>query len=370
MVENEVINAGEHMMTVCNSCRYCEGFCAVWRAMEFRRNFSEGDLNYLANLCHDCSECYYACQYAPPHEWAINPPLTFAKLRGRFYEQHSWPGMFTSAFRANGIVFSLITALTLILFLFGVVYFRESKILLTPVSNGNFYQIIPHGIMITVFGVAGLLSILSLVISFSRFTRNIDEKVRNLFNLPTLITTVNEVLRLKYLDGGGWGCAYPGEVSSSLRRWFHHFTFYGFLLCFAATTVGFIYHYLFGWHAPHEFISLPVILGLLGGIGLLIGPAGLLALKLRRNREITDNNQCEIDSSFHMLLLLTSASGLLLLFLRETWLIGSLLVIHLGLAMSLIITLPYGKFVHGIYRFLAIAKYQRECKHKQTIGAA
>ena len=80
MLQSELLREGEHMLTVCNACRYCEGFCAVWPAMEYRRKFSESDLTYLANLCHNCTECYFACQYAPPHEWLVNPPQTFAKL--------------------------------------------------------------------------------------------------------------------------------------------------------------------------------------------------------------------------------------------------------------------------------------------------
>jgi len=34
-------------------------------ALEQRLSFSDRDLSYLANLCHDCGECYYSCQYAP-----------------------------------------------------------------------------------------------------------------------------------------------------------------------------------------------------------------------------------------------------------------------------------------------------------------
>ncbi len=81
MLPTELMHEGEHLMTVCNACRYCEGYCAVWQAMERRLVFKESDLNYLANLCHNCSECYYACQYAPPHEFDINPPKTLAKIR-------------------------------------------------------------------------------------------------------------------------------------------------------------------------------------------------------------------------------------------------------------------------------------------------
>ncbi|MFT5181609.1 MAG: citrate/tricarballylate utilization protein, partial [Alphaproteobacteria bacterium] len=46
------LSEAERLMNVCNSCRYCEGLCAVFPAMEMRRAFPDGDLNYLANLCH------------------------------------------------------------------------------------------------------------------------------------------------------------------------------------------------------------------------------------------------------------------------------------------------------------------------------
>ena len=39
---------------------------------------------------------------------------------------------------------------------------------------------------------------------------------------------------------------------------------------------------------------------------------------------------------------------------------GPLLALHLGVVFSLFITMPYGKFVHGIYRFVALVRYARE----------
>jgi len=81
MQETEAIERARHELEVCNACRYCEGFCAVFPAVELRREFSAGDLSYLANLCHGCRGCYYACQYAPPHEWGINVPQTLATVR-------------------------------------------------------------------------------------------------------------------------------------------------------------------------------------------------------------------------------------------------------------------------------------------------
>src|SRR5436853_6246051 len=87
----ELIAEGARMMTICNACRYCEGYSAVFPAMERRLNFSEADMHYLANLCHNCAECYYSCQYAPPHEFAVNVPQVFAGIRARSYQTYAWP---------------------------------------------------------------------------------------------------------------------------------------------------------------------------------------------------------------------------------------------------------------------------------------
>ena len=43
--------------------------------------FSDGDLNYLANLCHSCGACYTDCQFSPPHEFNVNVPKTLAIAR-------------------------------------------------------------------------------------------------------------------------------------------------------------------------------------------------------------------------------------------------------------------------------------------------
>ncbi|MFZ9438977.1 MAG: tricarballylate utilization protein TcuB, partial [Hylemonella sp.] len=68
-------------LQICNACRYCEGFCAVFPAMTRRLEFSVTDVHYLANLCHNCGACLHACQYAPPHEFAVNIPQAMAKVR-------------------------------------------------------------------------------------------------------------------------------------------------------------------------------------------------------------------------------------------------------------------------------------------------
>jgi citrate/tricarballylate utilization protein len=171
----------------------------------------------------------------------------------------------------------------------------------------------------------------------------------------------HDVLSLRYLGGGhGEGCNNADDAFSLARRRFHHLTFYGFMLCFASTCVATLYHYLLKLEAPYAISSVPVVLGSLGGLGLLAGPAGLLWLNLKRHPQHGDVAQKPMDRGFIALLLLTSASGLALLVLRDTSMMALLLAVHLGIVMALFLTLPYGKFAHGIYRSAALLKWAVE----------
>ena len=102
------------VMQICNACRYCEGFCAVFPAMTRRLEFGKADVNYLANLCHNCGACLHACQYAPPHEFAINIPKAMAEVRGQTYADYAWPPALGQLYQRNGLTLSLalVAALT------------------------------------------------------------------------------------------------------------------------------------------------------------------------------------------------------------------------------------------------------------------
>jgi citrate/tricarballylate utilization protein len=229
-----------------------------------------------------------------------------------------------------------------------------------PDGEGAFHALLPHAAMAWTFGAAFVAAIAALVAGSVRFWRDIGEEPGTFLTAGPFGQSVDDALRLKYLDGGGDGCTYPGEIPSGARKWFHHLTFYGFMLCFAATCVATLYHYVLGRHAPYPISSLPVILGTLGGIGLLIGPAGLLWLKRRRDPALASEGQTGMDAAFIVLLFVVSLTGLLLLALRETPAMGVLLAAHLGTVMGLFLTMPYGKFVHGIYRFTALVRYHVE----------
>ncbi|MER2528860.1 MAG: tricarballylate utilization protein TcuB, partial [Candidatus Competibacter denitrificans] len=180
--------------------------------------------------------------------------------------------------------------------------------------------------------------------------------------------TLADVLRLKYLDGGhGAGCHNADDAFTLARRRYHHLTFYGFLLCFAATSVATLYHYVFGWDAPYALTSLPVLLGVLGGIGLLVGPAGLFWLHLTRHPQHGDDADKPMDRGFIALLFLSSLTGFVLLIGRNSGAMALLLAVHLGVVMALFLTLPYGKFAHGFYRGAALLKWAIEKRRPNPV---
>ena len=357
------------VLQICNACRYCEGFCAVFPAMARRLEFdSKADLNYLANLCHNCGACLHACQYAAPHEFGVNVPQAMARVRMETYTNFAWPAALGSLYRNNGLTLALATAGALVLSLV-LTILATGHLLNEPQTEplaGNFYAIFPHDTLAWMFGIVFGYAVIALGIGVRKFWKEIgpgrpSKEARD--------EAINNALTLKYLDGGhGEGCNDEDDRFTLRRRRFHHFTFYGFMLCFAATCVGTVYHFVFGWDAPYAYNSLPVILGTLGGIGLIIGPLGLLWLNLRRAPLHGDPDQKPMDRGFIALLLLTSASGLALLVWRETGAMPLLLAVHLGIVMALFLTLPYGKFAHGVFRCAALLKWSIEKRQPNALG--
>jgi citrate/tricarballylate utilization protein len=356
-----ILDEADRLMTVCNSCRYCEGLCAVFPAMEMRRAFSDGDLNYFANLCHACGACYTDCQFSPPHEFNVNVPQTLAAARRQSWAAYAWPQAFAGLFARNGVAISLIAALSVAAFIFGFAASIDRAVLTgVHTGPGAFYALMPHNAMAALFGAAFLYAILALVMGLRAFWRDIGEPTGTLADPPSLWQAMKDAGQLRYLDGGGVGCFNEDERPTDRRRTYHHLTFYGFLLCFASTCVATLYHYLLAREAPYAWYDLPVVLGTLGGIGLVIGPIGLLAEKSRRDAALVDADSAGMDAAFTLMLFLTGLTGLALLLWRETSAMGPLLALHLGVVFALFITLPYGKFVHGLYRYAALVRYTHE----------
>ena len=359
------------VMQICNACRYCEGFCAVFPAMTRRLEFGKADVHYLANLCHNCGACLHACQYAPPHEFGINIPKAMAEVRGQTYADYAWPPAMGKLYQKNGLTLSLALVAGLFLFLALAVAAQGG---IGQLWNGNlgnnFYNLFPHNLLVGIFAPVFLFVVFALSMGVRRFWKDVKPATSNVdVSGPAAAEATHDVLRLKYLDGGhGDGCHNEDDEYTLKRRRFHHLTFYGFMLCFAATGLATVYHYVFNLHAPYELPSLPKVLGALGGVCLMTGTAGLWVLNRARHPLHGDARQKPMDLGFIALLFLVAASGLALWLGRGTPALALLLCLHLGAVIALFATLPYGKFAHGIFRTAALLRHNAEKREPSPIG--
>ncbi len=292
---------------ICNSCRYCEGLCAVFPAMEKKRVFDFKDMDYLANLCHNCSECFYDCQYAPPHEFNVSIPQQFSTLRKQSYKKYVFPNFLGFIFDKNAILSTII----LVLLFFGGFYLSFGG---KSSQNSDFFELMPYVYMVSLFSIVGILVFLVLFISILRYSRSIE--LKNV-SFKAFIQTLKDALSLKYLGGHkNEGCTYPNETRTRVRKLFHHLSAYGFILCFIATSLAAFYHHFLGLSAPYDFTQMPKLFGFVGGVLLCIGSLGLFFLKLIADKNIMDEDSAKIDYVFILMLFIVSFSGLLLMFLR------------------------------------------------------
>ena len=349
-------------LDICNACRYCEGFCAVFPALQRRVDLTAPDISQLANLCHNCKGCYYACQYSPPHPFQLNLPAALAVARTESYADYAWPQPLARLLKDNGTILALVAASAVAVLMIAVSGAHGlSGLFAVHRGGGAFYRAIPWSVLSGLAGGTLLFALLALTIGGVRFWRHTAAASRPAEGgLRPLAQATGDVLTLRNLGGGGHGCNDTDAAFSTRRRRYHHLMFYGFLLCFASTVSAWFMDSVLGWPAPYPLLSVPVLLGVTGGAGLMIGCGGLLALKLVADQAPTARSLLGADAALLILLLLIAASGLLLLALRATPAMTLLLAGHLGLVLALFAMLPYSKMVHGLYRGLALMRDRQE----------
>jgi citrate/tricarballylate utilization protein len=347
-------------LVICNACRYCEGLCPVFRAIETRRDFAQGDVLYLANLCHDCRGCYYACMFTPPHEFAMNIPKILSESRIESYKQWSWPALLARAFKEPRIAFLLADIVISLVIILAVVLIGPSRLFVAHKGPGSFYAIVPYLAMVIPAVALFFFGIAIWLRGAIRSWSETSTASRSAVSGKVLLEAVRAILALRHLQGGGPGCTYPGQTPSSARRIYHSLVFWGFLADFLSTALAFIYQDFLRQLPPYPLTSAPVIFGTVGGIVLIIGTAGLTWLKWKSDRVPAVAPAYGMDYTFLVALGLVALTGMLTLIFRATPALGSLLVLHLGFIAALFITAPYGKFVHAVYRSLALVRYYAE----------
>ena len=102
---------------------------------------------------------------------------------------------------------------------------------------------------------------------------------------------------------------------------------------------------------------------------MILGPLGLLWIKRKADRNTRGEQNQGMDNTFLWLLLATSVTGLGLMLLADTQWVGLTLSVHLGVVMTLFLTMPYGKFIHGFYRLIALVAFAMEQEeHQARVG--
>ena len=341
-----LIEEARRQAEICNACRYCEGYCAVFPALHANRSFTDGDITHLANLCHNCRGCYYACQYTEPHEFDLNLPKALAEVRHDSWESFAWPQPAARLFQKSGLAVALATIVGFAL-IFAILF-------TVPADKGQgFYAAMSHQIMVAIFVPAFVFPLISLSVSLRRYWRATGG---NRVGWATIKNALASTANMKNLAGGhGEGCNFEKEDSfTQARRYAHQAVMYGFLLCFLSTSAGTILHYGFDWPAPYGFWSLPKLLGVPGGLLMVIGTLWLAILKLNAEPKLGDNSAWGGEMGFIVLLFFVAATGLALYWLGKTPLMTTLLAVHLGAVLSFFILTPYTKMAHGFYRVTAL----------------
>ncbi len=363
------LESAQRQLNICNACRYCEGYCAVFPALELRSTFTEADVTYLANLCHDCRACLDACMYAPPHEFGVDIPATLRTARDAGYVRYAWPHRLATLLwhhpRASVAVATLggfVAAL--------VAESANGRSLVAGRSGpGSFYTVIPWLGMVLAFGLAALFIIAVVSGAIVTFWRSGTVRPRKASWGAAWRGVIADVVPLRYLGGGGPGCPYPDpDRPSHGRRLLHQAVLYGFLLDFASTCVAAIYQDILHRMPPYPVTSLPVLLGIIGGVGVIAGCTGLLHLRYAAWR-LRHERPAPQDVSFVAVLNLVAITGMILLILRATPAMPILLDLHLASVFALFLTLPYSRFVHAAYRVAALLRNRLEEAAQPQLGA-
>jgi CitB domain protein len=363
-----LVREAERQLIICNACRYCEGLCAVFPALERRTVLGTGDVLQLANLCHDCRACYDACMYAPPHEFAINPPAILSAARLQSYQRYLWPRRVPRLFRGRIGVFTGMVLATIFCIAIAWVTSGPEALFRGP-ANGAYspYEVIPY----EPFFLMGLLpAVFAAVITYlagRAYWREIGGRPAGAGRVVPLLKAIWHSMALTNQRGGGADCHYPrDDKPSPARRRLHITLVAGYGLCVVSTLSAAFLQDILHIDPPYPVLSVPVLSGTLGGIGITIGCIGLVMLK-KDSSEATSVAEMNIkDYGLLSALFFLATTGLFTLMVRATAAYPLVLVIHMASVMLFTAMAPYSKLIHAVFRFQALVRDEMEAAAEQA----
>jgi citrate/tricarballylate utilization protein len=288
--------------------------------------------------------------YAPPHEFAVDPPEILSRVRLAGYCAYARPphlpawlrgparlrGRGALATAATGVAAALIVIIALAGGI-GALWSHQGP-----------YQVISYPALLVIVLLPSAWSVAVMLRAAVRYWHDARGPRAGLPGWAALGQALAYAASLRYQRGRG-ECSYPGENPSPARRRLHAAVFYGFAACSAATVSAAFMQDIVGIPPPYPLLSVPVITGTAGGLAMITGCAGLAVLKRH-----SDPAPAAADYGLLIGLGLLAFTGMLTLLLRATPAYGLVLVAHLATIVVCFAVLPYTRFVHAVYRFLAI----------------
>lgn len=344
----DLIQDARRQIEVCNACRYCEGYCAVFPSLHANRAFSDGDITQLANLCHNCRGCHYACQYNTPHKFALNLPAALAEVRQDSWEDLAFPSPVVRPFQTNGMAIAVaVTGCFALIFVLDAWLGRG--------DGAGFYAVMSHNLMVAIFIPAFVFPLASIAISLRRYWVATDGQRVTAKHIGKAIRAAATMRNLA--GSHGEGCNFEDEDRcTQARRVAHQLVLFGFALCFASTASGTVLHYLFDMPAPYGIWSLPKLLGVPSGLMMTFGAVWLIDLKRKADPALGAKAARSGEFAFIALLGFVDLSGLGLYALGQTGLMPTALALHLGAVLGFFLLMPYTKMAHGFYRLAALIR--------------
>ncbi len=349
--EKEAAKRGADTAWRCYQCATCSSVCQLAPpGSPFPRRqmllAQWGQADRLASdpavwLCHQCNDCTVRC----PRD--ARPGDVMQSLRSMAVERlavPAWLGRLVGGARWS---WPLLFVLPL-LFWIAVLYALGSlpDVPRVPIGQLIYEEVVPHWLIYLVYiPVAGLV-VLAAAASAWRFWNSLEgaKDRRGSFILAAI--------------GALWEIAthkrFAKCEAAAPRRWGHFWLMWGFAGALVATTLAIVALYLM-----HDY-PLPLDhpfkwVGNAAAAMLLVGGVLILGHRLKEGGQA--GKSTAYDNFFLATVLLVVVTGVLSELGRFAFRPGlavGIYVVHLGSILTLFATFPYSKFIHFVYRTLAL----------------
>jgi quinone-modifying oxidoreductase subunit QmoC len=357
----DVMRASGGDMKKCFQCATCSSVCTLSseerpfpRQQMLEAQWGMGD-RLLGDpaiwLCHNCGECTLRCPRGS------HPAEAMGAIRSAVIKRLAVPRLMGRVIATPALAILMLAVSAMIVLTVALSPGRHAAAAL-PVFASEFPKTRLEPLF---FAVSGLV-LLAMIASAARFAKALRAAGAKGAILPALVPVLIETMaHRRFAD-----CS-AGQV----RRWGHLFVLFGFMgLAVMGTIVG------IGSMIGVLDTPLPTLqpLKIFANLCALVIVAGVALLLWNRLSDRETRARAAFFDWFFLLLLsgaaLTGVVSESLRLLRDQAWMFSVYFLHLTLVLTLFLCTPYSKFVHFLYRTMAMAATWEEYKSSSRTSVA